>query len=154
MCPLRIQRLRRKLGYDRRTAGAPRARNKPVCAGIVQSRRSARSSRLDGCAGGARSLEVRILAAALAAQTTMKIEVAFRKITAALNQAGIQYMLVGSFASTYHGAARSTQNIDLIIEATPAAAARICAETAQRGILCRLGCRCRSSCAALFVQRD
>jgi hypothetical protein len=48
---------------------------------------SARSSRLDGCAGGARSLEDRILAAALAAQTAMNIEVVFRKITAALNQA-------------------------------------------------------------------
>jgi hypothetical protein len=29
-------------------------------------------------------------------------------------------MLVGSFASTYCGAARSTQNIDLMIQATPA----------------------------------
>jgi len=29
-------------------------------------------------------------------------------------------MLVGSFASTYYGAARSTQNIDLMIRATPA----------------------------------
>jgi hypothetical protein len=29
-------------------------------------------------------------------------------------------MLVGSFASTYYGAARSTQNIDLMIQATPA----------------------------------
>ena len=48
---------------------------------------SARSSRLDGCAGGS-SLEDRILAAALAAQTAMNIEVVFRKITAALNQAG------------------------------------------------------------------
>ena len=51
---------------------------------------SARSSRLDGCAGGARSLEDRILAAAFAAQTAMNMEVVFRKITAALNQAGIQ----------------------------------------------------------------
>ena len=47
---------------------------------------SARSSRLDGFAGGARSLEDRILAA----ETAMNIEVVFRKITAALNQAGIQ----------------------------------------------------------------
>jgi hypothetical protein len=29
-------------------------------------------------------------------------------------------MLVGSFASTYYGAARSTPNIDLMIQATPA----------------------------------
>jgi hypothetical protein len=81
---------------------------------------SAQSSRLDGCAGGASSLEDRILAAALAAQTAMNIEVVFRKITAALNQAGCNYMLVGLFASAYYGAARSTQNIDLMIQATPA----------------------------------
>jgi predicted nucleotidyltransferase len=43
-----------------------------------------------------------------------------RKITAALDQAGIAYMLTGSFASASYGAARSTQDIDLVIEATPA----------------------------------
>jgi hypothetical protein len=44
----------------------------------------------------------------------------FRRITAALDQAGIPYMLTGSFASAYYGAPRSTQDIDLVIEATPA----------------------------------
>jgi hypothetical protein len=43
----------------------------------------------------------------------------FRRITSALDQAGITYMLTGSFASAYYGALRSTQDIDLIIEATP-----------------------------------
>jgi hypothetical protein len=36
-----------------------------------------------------------------------------------LDQAGIGYMLSGSFASAHYGAPRSTQDIDLVIEATP-----------------------------------
>lgn len=50
----------------------------------------------------------------------MSVAEVFRKITAALDQAGIAHMLSGSFASAYHGAPRSTQDIDLVIEATPA----------------------------------
>jgi hypothetical protein len=42
-----------------------------------------------------------------------------RRITAALDDAKIEYMLTGSFASAYHGAPRSTQDIDFVIEATP-----------------------------------
>jgi len=42
-----------------------------------------------------------------------------RRITDALDRAGIQYMLTGSFASAYHGAPRSTQDIDFVIEASP-----------------------------------
>src|SRR5580698_1186876 len=44
----------------------------------------------------------------------------FQRITAALDQAGIAYMLSGSFASAYYGAPRSTQDIDLVIAVTPA----------------------------------
>lgn len=44
----------------------------------------------------------------------------FQRITTALDQAGIAYMLTGSFASAYYGVPRSTQDIDLVIEATPA----------------------------------
>jgi len=50
----------------------------------------------------------------------MKVTEVFQRITAALEQAGIPYMLTGSFASAYHGAPRTTQDIDLVIEATPA----------------------------------
>jgi hypothetical protein len=41
----------------------------------------------------------------------------FRRITAALDRAGIAYMLTGSFASVHYGAPRSTQDIDIVIEA-------------------------------------
>ena len=41
----------------------------------------------------------------------------FRRIIAALDQAGIPHMLTGSFASAYHGSPRATQDIDLVIEA-------------------------------------
>ncbi len=50
----------------------------------------------------------------------MSVAEVFRRITAALDQAGIPYMLTGSFASAYYGVPRSSQDIDLIIEATPA----------------------------------
>jgi len=49
----------------------------------------------------------------------MSVPEVFRKITAALDRAGIGYMLSGSFASAHYGAPRSTQDIDLVIEATP-----------------------------------
>ncbi len=43
-----------------------------------------------------------------------------RRITQALENAGIAYMLTGSFASARYGVPRSTQDIDLVIEATAA----------------------------------
>jgi hypothetical protein len=49
----------------------------------------------------------------------MSVPEVFQRITAALDQAGIAYMLSGSFASAYYGAPRSTQDIDLVIAATP-----------------------------------
>jgi predicted nucleotidyltransferase len=41
----------------------------------------------------------------------------FRKIVAALDQAGIPYMVVGSFASNLYGAGRATLDIDLVVSA-------------------------------------
>ncbi len=48
----------------------------------------------------------------------MSIEDVFQRITSALEHTGIAYMLSGSFASAYYGAARSTQDIDVVIHAT------------------------------------
>jgi hypothetical protein len=42
-----------------------------------------------------------------------------RRITAALDRAGIAYMLTGSFASAHHGVPRSTLDIDIVIAADP-----------------------------------
>lgn len=39
----------------------------------------------------------------------------FRRILGAVESAGIPYMLTGSFASSYHGTPRATQDIDLVI---------------------------------------
>ena len=50
----------------------------------------------------------------------MSVPAIFQRVTAALDQTGIPYMLSGSFASAYYGAPRSTQDIDLVVEATPA----------------------------------
>jgi predicted nucleotidyltransferase len=43
-----------------------------------------------------------------------------RRISSALDRAGIAYMLTGSFASTHYGSPRSTQDIDIVVVATPA----------------------------------
>lgn len=48
----------------------------------------------------------------------------FQRIVGALDRAGIPYMLTGSFASSYHGSPRSTQDIDIVIAPT---AEQICA---------------------------
>lgn len=50
----------------------------------------------------------------------MSVEDVFRRITTALDQASIGYMLTGSFASAHYGVPRSTQDIDLVIDSTPA----------------------------------
>jgi hypothetical protein len=39
----------------------------------------------------------------------------FRRILGAVESTGIPYMLTGSFASSYHGTPRATQDIDLVI---------------------------------------
>ena len=40
------------------------------------------------------------------------------RIASVLEQAGVQYMLAGSFASSHHGAPRATQDIDIVIDPT------------------------------------
>jgi len=42
-----------------------------------------------------------------------------RRITTALDVAGIAYMLTGSFASAHHGAPRSTLDLDIVVAASP-----------------------------------
>jgi hypothetical protein len=48
----------------------------------------------------------------------MSIQDVLQRIILALDQAGIAYMLSGSFASAYYGASRSTQDIDFVIHAS------------------------------------
>jgi hypothetical protein len=40
------------------------------------------------------------------------------RVGAALSQSGVTYMLAGSFASSYHGAPRATQDIDIVVDPT------------------------------------
>jgi hypothetical protein len=42
----------------------------------------------------------------------------FGRVIGALEQAGIPYMLTGSFASSFHGLPRATQDIDIVISPT------------------------------------
>ena len=50
----------------------------------------------------------------------MSFSEVLRRVSTALDHAGIAYMLTGSFASVYYGSPRSTQDIDFVIEATSA----------------------------------
>lgn len=43
----------------------------------------------------------------------------FPRVTGALERAGIPHMLTGSFASSYYGVPRTTQDIDFVIAPTP-----------------------------------
>ena len=43
------------------------------------------------------------------------------RLVALLEAAGIPHMVTGSFASTFHGVARATQDLDLVIDSTSAA---------------------------------
>lgn len=45
-------------------------------------------------------------------------EAVVRRVLAALETAGVPYMLTGSFASAFHGAPRTTQDIDIVIAPT------------------------------------
>jgi hypothetical protein len=48
----------------------------------------------------------------------MTTEDIFRRIVDAMGRAGIPYMLTGSFASSYHGTPRATQDVDFVIAPT------------------------------------
>ena len=50
----------------------------------------------------------------------MNVPESLRRCIAELNRAGIPYMLTGSFASAHYGVPRSTQDIDIVIEANEA----------------------------------
>ena len=49
----------------------------------------------------------------------MSVPQVFARIVAALDLAGIPFMLTGSFASSVHGSPRATRDIDLVIDPTP-----------------------------------
>ena len=40
------------------------------------------------------------------------------RVVGALDEAGVPYMLAGSFASSHHGAPRATQDIDIVVDPT------------------------------------
>jgi hypothetical protein len=77
------------------------------------------ASGLDECANCSRVASNGISARAFTGKAAMSVWEALRKIVFALDSAKIPYMLTGSFASTYYGVTRSTQDIDLVIAPTP-----------------------------------
>jgi hypothetical protein len=75
---------------------------------------------VDGGAGRTGTVEAGFSPRTVAGRAAVSVPDVFRRITTALDRAGIGYMLSGSFASAHYGVPRSTQDIDLVIEATPA----------------------------------
>lgn len=55
-------------------------------------------------------------------------EGAIRRALEALQRAGVPYMLTGSFASSFHGAPRTTQDIDIVIAPTLGSLQRLVSE--------------------------
>lgn len=55
-------------------------------------------------------------------------ESAIRRVLKALESAGVPYMLTGSFASSFHGAPRTTQDIDIVIAPTRGSLHRLISE--------------------------
>jgi len=49
------------------------------------------------------------------------------RVVAALDAAGARYMVVGSLASTFHGEPRTTQDLDIVIDANPSEFERLLA---------------------------
>jgi len=71
-----------------------------------------------GRAGRTRTRSASLPARSGTSAVAMSVSEVFHRITSALGEAGIAYMLAGSFASAYYGAPRTTQDIDLVIAAT------------------------------------
>src|SRR5918994_5577763 len=55
-------------------------------------------------------------------------EGAIRRVLKALESAGVPYMLTGSFASSFHGAPRTTQDVDIVIAPTLGSLQRLISE--------------------------
>lgn len=73
-----------------------------------------------GNAGRTRTAAAGLPAGTTTSAAAMSVTEVIQRITTALDRAGIAYMLTGSFASAYYGAPRTTQDIDLVLAATPA----------------------------------
>jgi len=71
-----------------------------------------------GSASRARAPSADVPARSSTNSVAMSVSEVFHRITSALGEAGIAYMLTGSFASAYYGALRTTQDIELVIAAT------------------------------------
>lgn len=63
---------------------------------------------------------------------------AFRRMIEHLNQCKLNYMVVGSFASAYYSAPRSTADIDFVIEATPGQLTHLVADLQGSGYYAEL----------------
>jgi hypothetical protein len=57
----------------------------------------------------------RAVAVPIDAEHRMSVVDVFARVRAALEAAGVPHMLTGSFASSFHGAPRATQDIDIVI---------------------------------------
>ncbi|MGA8273746.1 MAG: hypothetical protein WB919_19445 [Candidatus Sulfotelmatobacter sp.] len=72
---------------------------------------------MDAEPGCPRAYPDNVFAGRSSSAVAMKPADVFLRITCALDESGIAYMLTGSFAGAFYGALRTTQDIDFVIEA-------------------------------------
>ncbi len=64
----------------------------------------------------------------------MKLEQLLGLVVGSLDEIGIPYMLTGSLASSFHGAPRATQDVDLVVEAEAPALIRLAGKLEAEGL--------------------
>src|SRR5262249_19945608 len=109
----------------RRTTPASGVGDDCFCAGVSDGVPPPRTSGGVGKTDYLRTDPAGVLATAFARSPAMKVLEIFHRVTVALSESGIAHMLPGSFASAYYGAPRTTQDIDFVIETTPAQLKRL-----------------------------
>lgn len=57
----------------------------------------------------------------------------FRDVLVALSDAGVEFVLIGGWAMAVHGRARATEDLDVLVRATPENSARVFAALAAFG---------------------
>lgn len=64
----------------------------------------------------------------------MTLEALLRVLTQALSASGTPYMITGSVAAAYHGAARATMDVDAVIDPTAAQLTELVRQLMKSGL--------------------
>src|SRR5207244_5792508 len=131
----------RRAGGRRRPPAASGSRSQAFSGGAAPAGRRARPARAAGQAPprpAAASDRVRLLRGLLrmeegAPRRSVTPRVIAAQVCAALNRSGAKYLVIGGVACILHGYARTTEDVDILIERTQANAGRVLAALARVG---------------------